>query len=201
MNYLERLNIHPDIQSFFRPYLSIQNETLLFPYENEYEHAGPQLHRVPITESHWQAGTAQIAGDLIISHSALDTIAWLHQNRHRYLNFDSLYFLAIGAAPTITHAEIIKQYTPAKKLHFLFNNDPSGALCDLRLAAHVRNQPLNIRFDNHQYQIQFRNKHYQLAYLSLSALEKVSQYSFRIRTHKSKNNTNYHEQLRRRNQT
>jgi hypothetical protein len=128
----------------------------------------------------------------------MDAIAWLNQNHTRYQNLNDLYFISTGTSPTSTHAEKIKQHVHHKKLHLIYPKDPTGALCDLKLAAHIRNKPLKISYDKNQYHIQFEHKHYHLKYLSLNALEKATRYNFRIRTHKPKNASTYHEQLRKR---
>nr|WP_157536130.1 hypothetical protein [Mucilaginibacter sp. L294] len=131
-----------------------------------------------------------------MSSSGMDAIAWLHQNHNRYPDLNDLCFISLGALPTTTHAVIIQQHALHKKIHFLFSNDPTGALCDLKLASYIRDQPIKITQRDHQYQIQFRHKTYILHHLSLNALEKQSRHNFHIRTHKPKKHGTYYQQLR-----
>jgi len=197
MNYLERLDIHPKVRSFFQPFLhKITNKEVIINYHDSIEHATANFRRIPITENHWIAGNMNIASQILISSSAMDAIAWLNQNHTRYQNLNDLSFISLGACPTSTHAATIQQHTPHKKIHFLFGNDPTGALCDIKLASYIRNQPLKITYLNHQYHILFQYKTYILHHLSLSALEKQSRHHFHIRTHKPKKHGTYYQQLR-----
>jgi len=198
MNYLERLDIHPKVQSFFTPYLKIACETLIFGYGNSYEHAGTNFHKVPVTEAFWQAGNPAMATDLFICGSAMDALIWLHIHQWHYRRFDTLCFMAIGTTPTKYHAEIIERHAPKKKLHFIFSKDDLGVICDLKLASFIRNKPLQISYHENLYRVIFENKYYEFEALSLNALEKASGYNFRIRTHKPKKNNTYYEQFRNR---
>jgi hypothetical protein len=197
MDYLERLEIHPNVRSFFKPFIhKITAEEVIINYHDSIEHATADFHRIPITENHWTTGHTTTAGQLIISSSAMDAIAWLNQNHTRYRNLNDLSFISLGAYPTTTHAETIQPYARRKKCHFLFSNDPTGALCDLKLASCIRGLPLKIAYENHQYHILFQHKQYILNHLSLSALEKASRHNFHIRTHKPQKHGTYYQQLR-----
>jgi hypothetical protein len=197
MNYLERLDIHPNVRSFFEPFIhKITAEEIIIDYHDSIEHAAADFHRIPITENHWTAGGPATAGQLIISSSAMDAIAWLNQNHTRYRNLNDLSFISLGAYPTTTHAEIIQQHAPQKKLHFLFSNDPTGALCDLKLASCIRRFPLKIIHQDGQYHLLFQHKLYIINHLSLNALEKASRRNFHIRTHKPQKHGTYYQQLR-----
>lgn len=201
MNYLERLDIHPNVQSFFKTHLTISRETLVFNYGNAIEHASVNFHRVPITEELWIAGEPKLATDILITGSAMDAIAWLNLNHQRYRHLETLCFIAIGAVPTKSHAETIQKLTPNKKLHFIFSDDPLGAICDLKLASYIRNKPLKISYQDNQFEVIFENQHYAFERLSVNALEKAGGYNFKIRTHKPKNASTYYEQRRNRHTT
>jgi len=195
---LERLDIHPEVQSFFRPYLKIACETLIFKYGNSYEHAEADFHKIPITEAVWTAGEASIATDIFFCGSAMDAIAWLNINHARYRQLTKLFFISTGSVPHKTHAETIQRYTRNKKLHFIYSKDDLGAICDLKLASFVRNKPLQISYHENLYKAIFENKCFEFQALSLNVLEKASGYNFKIRTHKPKKNSTYYEQLRQR---
>jgi len=194
MNYLEMLGVHPRVQHFFNPYLTISCETLIFNYGNFIELASEAFHRILITEELWIAGDPKFATNIFISSSAMDAIAFLNLYHQRFRKFDSLCFIGIGTAPSKSHAEIIQKYK-LKKLHFIFSNNPLGAICDLKLASYIRNKPLKIGYHDYKFQLTFENKFYAFEQLSLNALEKASGYNFLIRTHKPKNTSTYYEQL------
>ncbi|HTD98513.1 MAG TPA: hypothetical protein VK668_04480 [Mucilaginibacter sp.] len=197
-SYLERLGIHPKVQSFFKPYLTITGETLIFNHGNAYEHVSADFHKIPITEEFWTAGELTLATDIFICGSAMDAIAWLNLNGHRYRQFQTLCFISTGNVPHSYHAETIQKYMPKKKLHFLFSKDSLGAICDLKFSSFIRNKPLKISYEEQRYEVNFENKNYEFEHLSLSALEKATGYNFRIRTHKPKNASTYYELLRNR---
>lgn len=136
--------------------------------------------------------------DIIIASSRSDADAWLRLHAARYRHPENLYFFIIGHAPEKYHAEFIQAIAAGRKIHFLFSKDDTGALCDLKLAAYIRDKTIKIRYHDQQYQVEFENKHYTFDRLSLNALEKASGYNFRIRTHKPKNANSYHEQFRQR---
>lgn len=200
MNYLEWLGVDPRVRHFFKNHLTTSYETLIFNYGNSAEHAGAGFHRLPLTEETWIAGEPKFATNIFITASAMDALAFLDLNRQRFPGFDALCFIATGAAPYKSHAALIQKYQQ-KKLHFIFSNDPPGAVCDLKLASYIRNKPLTITYQNNQFDILFEHKNYVFERLSLNALEKASGYNFRIRTHKPKNTSTYYEQLRNRHHT
>jgi hypothetical protein len=152
------------------------------------------IERPDIQPGFWSFFHPALATDLFICSSIKDAIAWLEFDQVFYRSLNTLCFFAVGNLPEKFHAEIIRQYTPKKKLHFLFSKDDLGALCDLKLASYIRNKPIQVSYHDHRYLIHFENKHYQFDRLSLNALEKASGYNFKIRTHKPKNAPTYHEQ-------
>jgi hypothetical protein len=170
---LDSLGIYPDVQDFFAPY----HHQLRFAYGSNFEHYSDRFHRVPTTENIWVAGTPDLATDIFIAGSAMDCIAFNRVSPH-------FAFISLGTTPSRIQLERL----PKRRFHLLFSNDMLGAVCNLKVAALLRKQPLNIRLGN---QVTFRNKNYELENLSISALEKVSGYRFGIRTHKPKNATTW----------
>lgn len=148
----------------------------------------------------WSCPDYSLTSHLFICSSINDGIAWLQFHNAIYRDQTRLSFFVIGNVPEKHHAEYIQHHAPNKKLHFIFSKDDTGALCDLKLAAYIRNKPLTIAYDQHVFKILFENKSYQLPHLSLNALEKASAYNFRILTHKPKIATTFYEQLRNRHQ-
>jgi len=193
---LERLDIHAKVQSFFKPYLKAENNTILFDYWSDFEHASESFHRIPVTESYWTAGEVRTATDIFISGSAMDAIAWLDLNHTRYRQLTNLFFISTGSVPNKCHAELIQKHTPKKKLHFIYSKNDLGVVCDLKIASFIRDKPLAISYHENHYQVTFEHKHYAFEQLSLNALERASGYHFLIRTHKPKNASTYYDQLR-----
>jgi hypothetical protein len=198
---LERLDIHPKVQSFFKPFLIQTCDNIIFKQDTYFEHVSERFHRIPITEAVWMAGETDIATDFFICGSAMDAIAWLDLNHKHYRRLENLCFISSGSVPNKSHAETIQKHTPQKKLHFIYSKDDLGALCDLKLASFIRDKPLTTSYHENGYIINFENKIYTLNRLSLNALEKASRYNFHIRTHKPKNTSNYYEQHRNRHPT
>ncbi len=189
---LVRLGVHPNVQTFFQPYLTETCEELYFKYGNSIEHASLNFHRVPLTEDVWTAGDFEISRHIFICGSAMDAISWLHLNYHAYC--DNLFFVAVGSSPSkIQFESYINQH---KQYHLLFGNAALGAVCDLKVASFIRNQPLKIIADDRQFIVSFRSKHYYLKQLSLHALEKAARFHFNIPTHKPKKFNTYYEQLK-----
>ncbi|TSJ40927.1 hypothetical protein FO440_14415 [Mucilaginibacter corticis] len=124
-----------------------------------------------------------LATDLFVASTQGEAAAWFKANHSRY--HAPLFVLITGYAPEPCHAAIIRPYARNRKIHFLFGNDDTGALCDLKLAAWIRNKPIKISYLENHYLVNFENKKYAFDRLSLNALEKASGYNFRIRTHKT----------------
>jgi len=191
--YLERLGIRPEAQTFFRPFLTIACESLIFKYGNFVEHAGPDFHLVPVTEETWTAGEIATARHVFISGSAMDAIAWLHFHYHVYPN-QNLLFISLGASPSKIQIESILR--PGKQYHLIFSNDQLGALCDLKTASFIRKKPLRIIAGERHYIVTFKSKNYRLAHLSLNALEKAARFHFNIPVSKPKRFNTFFEQLK-----
>ncbi len=191
--YLERLGIHPNVRSFFSPYLSEACGTVKFNYGNSVEHAGEGFHRIPVTEETWAAGEIATAGHVVICGSAMDAISWLHF--HHYLYADqNLFFASLGTSPTKIQTEMLLR--PGKQYHLVFSNDPLGAICDLKVASFIRKKPLKIIAGDRHYTVTFKSANYPLPHLSLNALEKAARFHFNTPVSKPKKYNTYFEQLK-----
>lgn len=152
------------------------HDELRFRYGDDFEHYGPGFHRIPVTENVWIAGVPELASDIFICGSAMDSIAFGRVSPH-------YAFVALGALPSKSQLETL----PGRRFHLLFPKDDLGIVCDLKVAAWLHKQPLQITLLENGFKVFFRNQIFLLEKPSLSALEKASGYRFGIRTHKPKN--------------
>jgi hypothetical protein len=195
--FLERLGIHPDVQSFFKNHIIDTCESIIFKYGNSLEHASSNFHLIPTTEETWTAGEIMLAKHIIICGSAMDAIAWLHF--HHYAYQSNLFFAAVGASPSRSQIETITRRN--KQYHLVFSNDELGAVCDLKVASYVRKKPISILADEKHFTVTFRSKNYRLKHLSLHALEKAARFHFNIPVSKPQKFNTFYEQLTHRRRT
>ncbi|MDP9079956.1 MAG: hypothetical protein M3O71_21225 [Bacteroidota bacterium] len=196
-SFLEGLEINQKVQSFFKKHLVQTCEDAVFKQYNYFEHVSHDFHRIPLTEATWQAGNPELASDIVICGSAMDAIAWLHFNQHKFKTLDSIFFIATGAIPTNIFAAPLQKHT-SKKIHLLYSNDPLGAICDIKTASFIRNTPVKILAEKEKFIVTFRAKTFVLEQLSLHVLEKAARFHFNIRTHKPKKHNTFYEQLKHR---
>lgn len=152
------------------------HDELRFSYGNDFEHYGPDFHRIPVTENVWIAGIPELASDIFICGSAMDALCFGRVSPH-------YAFVALGALPAKSQLENL----PNRRFHLIFPKDDLGTVCDLKVAAWLRKQAIKITLNENSFNVLFRNQNYDFEKLSLSALEKASGYRFGIRTHKPKN--------------
>jgi len=197
--FLEALGVHLRVRHFFKKHLTQTCDNVIFKYGDSIEHASKSFHRIPITEATWTVGDHNLASHIFVCGSAMDAIAWLHFNIHRFKCLDSLFFIATGATPNLnlelSNAVPLQKQTP-KKIHLIYSNDPTGAICDIKTASFIRKTPVRIRAEKDTFLVTFRAETFVLKQLSLHALEKAAGFHFNIRTHKPKKYTTFYEQLK-----
>lgn len=194
-SFLEALGVHPRVRHFFKNHLSETCEALIIEQDNYFEHASESFHRIPITEATWTAGDHGLASHIFICGSAMDAIAWLHFNHHRFKNLNCLFFTATGAIPNSIFAASLQPNTP-KKIHLIHSSDHLGAICDIKTASFIRKTPVKIRAEKEAFIITFRAETFLIEQLSLNALEKAAGFHFNVRTHKPKKHNTFYEQLK-----
>ena len=188
---LTALGVPEAVQAFFNV-----NE-LLYNYGGHFEHFGAGFHRVPTTPNIWLAGK-DLPREVIITSTAMESIAYLSVNLHRYPDLDTLSFIALGNLPHYGQLQWIKAHYPKRKFTLVFGKDLLGRLADIRVAAGLKNRTVRLLRSDIQIQITCNNEVYGFDQenLSLSAFEKASGLRTGFRTAKPKDFDTYLEQLK-----
>ncbi|WP_295668133.1 hypothetical protein [uncultured Mucilaginibacter sp.] len=188
---LTALGVPEAVQAFF------DVPELMFNYGGHFEHFGTGFHRVPTTPNLWLAGK-ELAREVIITSTAMEAIAYLSVNLHRYSDLDTLSFIALGNLPHYGQLQWIKSHYPKRKFTLVFGKDLLGRLADIRVAAGLKNQAVRLLRTDLQIQIMCNDEVYRFdpEVLSLSAFEKASGLRTGFRTSKPKEFDTYLEQLK-----
>jgi hypothetical protein len=163
---LTGLGVPLEVQAFF----NIAGD-LTFNYGDQVERYGAGLHIVPSTQNLWLAGT-QSATHLVITFSAMEAIAFITLNRHRFPRLEQLAFIAIGNKLHAEQGDWIRQSFPGRKVILVFGKDLVGHITDIKLAAVIKNIPIRILFKDNAVHI-YGNK-----CLKVFGQEQVSLHAF-----------------------
>lgn len=188
---LKKLGVPRDVQLFFAPYLEVDaHGNLLFAYGDEWEHFGWNFHRVPAAVHCWVAGNV-FARQVFICSSAMEAVAFLSLNGHRFKSED-LLFVSAGPYPTAA------QLSGFNRAALVFGSDTLGRLLDIHVAALLYGQEVQLAYRNMRFSVGWRNGVYvfEEAKLSLSAFERASGARFGIRTYKPKGFNSFLDQLK-----
>ena len=199
--FLTRLGISKDVQSFFLPFISVDEiGNLLFCYGDDFEHFGFAFHKVPATENIWMAGNENLSmiSQVYICNSAMEAIAFLSFKAGLLTIRDNILFLGIGAKPYAAHIAWVLQHLPGRAYNLLFGNDLLGRISDLKFAAGINGLSVKVSFDQTNLVIKFRSKLYTLNpdEFTLNAFGKIAGHRFNIRTDKPKLHDSFLEQLK-----
>ena len=129
---LSRLGVPLDIQAFFN-----LSAGLSFDYGNDKEEYAEGLYRVPTTKNLWFAGTVA-ASNVVVSYSALEMVAFLTLNRHRYTDLNDVAFIAIGNRLYTEQVNWIRLNFPNRRFTLVFGKDLLGRITDIKLAAGLK---------------------------------------------------------------
>ncbi|MBS1527701.1 MAG: hypothetical protein JST19_18795 [Bacteroidetes bacterium] len=141
---LNRLGISPEIQAFFG--LSTK---LIFYYGDDVEEFSEAFHRVPTTRNLWVAG-AELANHIVITYSAMEAIAFISTNRHRYQKLEQLAFVAIGNKLQAEQIDWIRNTYPGRKLTLVFGRQVIDQITAIKLAAGIKNFAIRVYFENNK---------------------------------------------------
>jgi len=141
---LTRLGVPPEIQAFFK----IDDE-LSFDYGDQQELYGEGFHVVPSTKNLWVAGGIH-ARHVVISYSAMEAMAFITLNRHRYPRLEQLAIVAIGNRFYNEQAGWIRENFRGRKFVLVFGKDILGQLNDIKLTAGIKNLPVKIFHSENQ---------------------------------------------------
>jgi len=135
---LEKLGVPKNVRLFFRPsYRVLPDGSLQFPFGGQHEHFSSNFHRVPVTAYPWTAGHGPLH---FIAFSAMECIAYLSINAHRYHDYSVLQFTATGITPQVP------RLNTGFKTCLLTGSDLLGRLNAIRFAASLRNKHIAIRY-------------------------------------------------------
>lgn len=198
--FLVRLGIPVSVQDFFRPYMKTDGHgNLLFTYQDSLEDFGMAYHLTPASDFFWSAGEALFSKELIITGSAMEAIAYLTVNHHRYRTTDTLLFLATGNRINSRQLDWIRQSGLAKSCTLTFEKSLLGNVADLKMAAGIQKIPVAVFAESgNRIRVRFRLQDYQFdaGDFTLSRFEKASGFRFGIRTSKSKSANTFLDQLK-----
>ncbi|MBD1395180.1 hypothetical protein [Mucilaginibacter glaciei] len=176
---LTELGVSEELQAFF------QVTDLVFSYGQDTECFGENFHRVPATSNLWVAGN-DLTTEVVITHSAMEAIAYLTLNRHRYPRIDTLSFIAIGNLPHEGQLQWIRSGWLKKKHTLVFGNNLLGRLADIKVAAGLADRQVRLYWNSPHIRIETENSHHELTMdnLSLNVFEKAFGIRSGIRTYK-----------------
>lgn len=204
MNFplLDRLGIPSRIQTIFADCIKTDRQgNLIFEYGlNMQEHFGINFHLVPSGTDFWSAGCTvkkQIR-EIFICASAMEAIAFLRFNEHKYPDLDKLMFVSFGNSLCPEHFNLLQEEFASPKFNLVYPNHANGRLIDLKIALAVNRQPVKINIDGELIRIFFRYQEYcfELEAFSLNAFFRASGYwPENVRTFKPKKHLTWLSQL------
>jgi hypothetical protein len=187
---LEELGVPGELQALFN------TPDCVFDFGDSYEHFSIGFHRVPTTQNIWHAARDAVT-DVIITHSAMEALAYLTLNRHLYQTIDRLACVAIGNYPHNLQTGWIRETFRRQKITLVFGNCILGTLADIRVAAGLRSLPVTMRLSAGMIQVECKglSHRFDQEALSLHTFEKAFGIRFGIRTKKPKNHLTYLDEL------
>lgn len=192
-HYLTRLGILDEVRALFHNTYNI-NENLggiSFDYGDcEIEHFSFAFHKVPSIPTFWKAGVtdSNIITDVIISSSAMNTIAYMSYKFKFYSKTANILFLSTGSRLYDCHLDLIKSLKK-KRITLIFNDDFFGKVADIKVAAALLNQPIKFTVGQDNVIISFKEKDitFNSLNLSLNAFRKAFNVRIpKLRTQKSR---------------
>ena len=187
---LAELGVPPELQANF------DIEDLSFDFGNDRETFSRDAHLVPTTEDLWLAGNYP-ASELIITHSAMEAIAYMTINAWRHPAKAALSFLAIGNYPHPRQLQWMRNYCQKRKITLVFPNDLTGRTTDIAVSAGIRGKAVRAVWHTNSVNILLNGAAYRFSpeLISLNAFEKASGIRTAVRTRKPLKHNTFLEQL------
>ncbi|MGN8070920.1 hypothetical protein [Mucilaginibacter sp. 22184] len=187
---MERLRISPEIQAFFHI------ADFRFDYGTETEIFQEGLHLVPTTTNAWLAGN-QYAPEVIITHSAMEAIAWYVHHSHRYRDPYNLAFVSLGNLPCEEQISWLRRNFARRKFTLVFGNQLLGGLTDIWVASALKGKPALLRWQKEKTGVSFMGRYQEFleTQSSLHAFETAFNIRTGIRTSKPTRHSTYLAQL------
>ena len=177
---LTGLGVPETVQTFFN--LSAE---LLFSYGDAQEHYTRDFHKVPATQNLWLAGS-EIASIVVITHSAMEAIAFLTIHRQRFPEPEKLAFIAIGTQLHTAQLSWIRRSFAGRKFILVFAGDLVGRITDIKVAAGLRNMAVRVLYEGQGVRIYYagQSRSIDADKLSLHHFQKAFSVRLHIRTRK-----------------
>lgn len=187
---LTGLGVPQEVQALFN------NSDCVFDFGDTSEHFGQGFHRVPTSQNVWTCVRDSVT-DLVITHSAMESIAFITLNRQCFPILDNIAFVAIGNYPHNLQTGWIRHNFKNRKITLVFSNCILGKLADIKVAAGLRSLPLNLKLMPAGIQVQCKGQSQTFGQqsLSLHAFEKSFGLRFGFKTAKPKHHMTYLDQL------
>jgi len=189
---LTRLGVPEALQAWF----NCQQE-LVFDYGGAKEIFTTGFHKVPTTANLWLGGNRS-ASEVVITHSAMEAIAFLTLHADHYPRRDILSFIATGNLPGMAQLHWIRQNFKKRKFTLVFGNDLLGTLTDIKVAAGLKGQGTRLLLSGDALHVQMRTQARILSVpgISLYAFEKAFGLRTGIRTRKPPAAATFLDQLK-----
>jgi hypothetical protein len=190
-----KLGVPEELQAFF----GITEPC--FYYGGEMEDFRDGLHLVPTTADLWMAGN-YTATEMIVTPSAMEAIAYLTLNAHRYPVISSLSLMAVGNLPCRPQLEWMRSYCQKRKITLVFARDLTGRLADITIAAGIHNRRIRLQWNGEQVICNANSASFTAdpEQLTLNFFEKAAGMRTGIRTRKPNLHNTFLDQLRYENQ-
>ena len=187
---LQELGVPSELQALFN------TTDCIFDFGDGYEHFTKDFHRVPTSQNLWRAVPDAVT-DVVITHSAMEAIAFMTFNRHLFTAARQVAFAAIGNFPHGLQTGWIRENFRKRKITLVFGNCVLGVTADIKVSAGIRLVPVKIFHEQRTIIIECKGltRAFEQDTLSLSLFEKAFGIRSGIRTSKPKNHLTYLDQL------
>jgi hypothetical protein len=189
-NILEELGVPGELQALFN------TPDCIFDFGDSYEHFGKDFHKVPTTQNIWHVARDAVT-DVIVTHSAMEALAYVTLNRHLYRTIDGVACVAIGNYPHNLQTRWIRETFRRRKITLVFGNCILGILADIKVATGLRALPVKMHLSEGMIQIECKGTSHGFDQdtLSLHVFEKAFGIRCGIRTRKPKKYITYLDEL------
>ena len=187
---LTELGVPPELQALFN------HSECLFDFGDGYEEFMQGFHRVPTSQNVWRK-SSDCVSDVIITHSAMEAIAYITLNRHLHSALENIAFIAIGNYPHTLQTDWIRNTFKKRKITLVFGNCILGILADIRIVAGLRLMPVKMFLAGHCIKLKCKGTTCLIEQhlISLHAFEKAFSIRSGMKTSKPKNHLTYLDQL------
>lgn len=187
---LTELGVPPELQALFN------NTDCLFDFGDSHEHFGQGFHRVPTSQNVWRASRDCVT-EVIITHSAMEAVAYITLNSYSHSVIENIGFIAIGNYPHALQTGWIRDTFKKRKITLVFGNCLLGILADIRVVAGLRSLQLRMTLDGNCIKLESKGLTHSIEQgsLSLYLFEKAFGIRSGIKTSKPKNHLTYLDQL------